>query len=405
MIYHGDCLTVLRTLEADSVDACVTDPPYGLEFMGVAWDTFSDRAKGTARTRNEWGDFGSREHARTSGERGRIARKKALTYQRFAEAFAVEVLRVLKPGAYILAFGAPRTYHRLASGIEDAGFEIRDGLQWLFGSGFPKSLNLGDGRGTALKPGYEPIVLGMKPTDGTFAANVAKHGTAALNIDACRIDGPPSVGGTKGGATALGLMNDDGWQGREGVIDRSMDDGRWPSNVLLDEEAAALLDASVEPSTSRIGKPRHGAAGDGWGMTFTGREYDDAGGPSRFCYVAKPSREERDFGCKGLTPRQRDESRKDGNPGGDNPRNRGLQPRGNFHPTVKPVELMRWLVRLVTPPGGLVLDPFLGSGTTGMACRYEQRRFIGIEREAEYIAIAERRIAAVAPLFSDERTA
>jgi site-specific DNA-methyltransferase (adenine-specific) len=130
--------------------------------------------------------------------------------------------------------------------------------------------------------------------------------------------------------------------------------------------------------------------------------HSDFGGASRFYYVAKPSREERDFGTTHLTARQRDESRKEGNPGGDNPRNRGLQPRGNFHPTVKPVELMRWLVKLVTPPGGIVLDPFTGSGTTGMACRYEQRRFVGIEREAEYIAIAEARVAAVAPLFGEE---
>jgi hypothetical protein len=127
----------------------------------------------------------------------------------------------------------------------------------------------------------------------------------------------------------------------------------------------------------------------------------DTGGASRFYYVAKASREEREFGCEGLVQKARDESRKEGNPGGDNPRNRGLQHRGNFHPTVKPIALMRWLVRLVTPLDGVVLDPFTGSGTTGMACRYEHRSFVGIEREAEYVTIAERRIAAVAPLFAE----
>jgi site-specific DNA-methyltransferase (adenine-specific) len=150
--------------------------------------------------------------------------------------------------------------------------------------------------------------------------------------------------------------------------------GRWPANVLLDEDAAEALDEQTGELTS---------------------------GASRFYYVAKPSREERDYGTAGLIAKQRDETRKEGTPGGDNPRNRGLQPRGNFHPTVKPVELMRWLVKLVTPIKGIVLDPFMGSGTTGMACRYELRRFIGIEREPEYLAIAERRIAAVAPLFSE----
>lgn len=192
----------------------------------------------------------------------------------------------------------------------------------------------------------------------------------------------------------------------------SLDLGRWPANVLLDEEAATLLD---EQTGERATGGRTSRSGDldvsNWraveGRTdpkLRASDYfreADTGGASRFYYVAKPSREERDFGTEGLTARQRDESRKEGNPGGDNPRNRGLQQRGNFHPTVKPVELMRWLVKLVTPPGGVVLDPFTGSGTTGMACRYEDRRFIGIEREADYIQIAERRIAAVAPLFGE----
>lgn len=189
-----------------------------------------------------------------------------------------------------------------------------------------------------------------------------------------------------------------------------MDAGRWPANVVLDDEAAAMLDeqSGVLQSGEAHILRRGGTTGKGmgYGSSAAGNvadaTYGDAGGASRFFYVAKPSREERDYGTQGLAERQRDESRKDSHPGGDNPRNRGLQPRGNFHPTVKPVELMRWLVRLVTPVGGTVLDPFLGSGTTGMACRYEFREFIGIEREAEYVTIAEARIAAVAPLFASE---
>jgi site-specific DNA-methyltransferase (adenine-specific) len=180
--------------------------------------------------------------------------------------------------------------------------------------------------------------------------------------------------------------------------------GRWPANVILDEEAAALLDEQTGNLEGPGGPATVGTGAASWlgGGHPQGRIYPgEISGASRFYYVAKPSREERDYGCEGLTMRQRDDSRKDGHSGGDNPRNRGLQPRGNFHPTVKPVELMRWLVRLVTPPGGTVLDPFTGSGTTGMACRYEQRPFIGIEREADYVQIAERRIAAVAPLFGE----
>jgi hypothetical protein len=189
--------------------------------------------------------------------------------------------------------------------------------------------------------------------------------------------------------------------------------GRWPANVCLDESAALVLDEQSGDLTSgdysgerSSDKTRH-AYGQfaGSGPRVEGGHVGDCGGASRFYYVAKPSREERDYGCTGLQQRSGGEAtaRKDGSAGLDNPRAGAGRTGGarNFHPTVKPVELMRWLVRLVTPPGGVVLDPFLGSGTTGMACRYEQRRFIGIEREADYIEIAERRIRAVAPLFAD----
>jgi site-specific DNA-methyltransferase (adenine-specific) len=203
-------------------------------------------------------------------------------------------------------------------------------------------------------------------------------------------------------------MNDDGWRRlarARSAIDRGMKDGRWPANVVLDEDAAAMLDEQsgelasgfMSAGTQREGLGYHGALG----TTVRHDTIGDVGGASRFFYVAKPSREERDLGCDVLTARQRDESRKEGNPGGDNPRNRGLQPRGNFHPTVKPLALMRWLVKLVTPPGGRVLDPFGGSGTTAMACAAVGVAFTLIEWEADYIPIIEARVRSIAPLFTE----
>lgn len=366
MIHHGDLFDVLPTLAAESIDACVTDPPYELAFMGKKWD-----ATGIAFRPETW----------------------------------TAVLRVLKPGAHLVAFGGTRMFHRMASGIEDAGFEIRDCLSWLHGQGFPKSLNLPNGQGTALKPAWEPIILARKPTHGTVAANVERHGTAALNIDACRIDSKGETWerepGTIKANDSIGTFQ----TGARSVVQNDL--GRWPANVLLDECSAAQLDQMTGELGISAGGGMKDLSASGLFLSHTSPNitdhcgFGDSGGASRFYYVAKPSREERDFGTEGLATHQRDESRKDGNPGGDNPRNRGLQRRGNFHPTVKPVELMRWLVKLVTPVGGVVLDPFTGSGTTGMACRYEHRKFIGIEREADYIAIAERRIAAVAPLFGE----
>jgi DNA modification methylase len=408
VIVHGDLFDVLPTLAEASIDACVTDPPYGIGFMGREWDTFKP---------------GTGKHRRLMHPRERIASKNPnidgrhrspamspsqidydystaglRSFQQWTAKWSAEVLRVLKPGAYIVVCGAPRSHHRMMCGLEDAGFVVRDCFAWLFGSGFPKNKNLGNGRGTALKPAHEPIALAWKPFKGTISGNVERFGTGALNIDACRIDGP---GWTKqNGASGNGFRTGK-FMGGVGVGDptqvgelrESNDLGRWPANVLLDEDAAAQLDemtgelVSGANPTSRSSDQFRDVYGAFKGQPICeparGR---DVGGASRFYYVAKPSRRERDYGTESLTARARDESRKAGNPGGDNPRNRGLQPRGNFHPTVKPIELMRWLVRLVTPPGGTVLDPFTGSGTTGMACRYELREFIGIEREADYVA-------------------
>lgn len=382
-VLHGDLFDVLPTLDAESVDACVTDPPYGLGFMAKEWDVPGGIGGFPMRRRVETDAVNTGASRQGGRQRScedfqKRQKRDAQAFEAESERWATEVYRVLKPGAHLVAFGGTRMFHRITAGIEDAGFEIRDCLSWLYGQGFPKSLNLGDGRGTALKPSWEPIILARKPTKGTVAANVAQYGTGALNIDACRLGVDDS---------SLRVRHNSGWTGdveqwrtgKRAADTGGSDVGRWPANVCLDEQSAALLDEQTgelvsggTPETRYADKFRntYGA--------FKGCESEDgigrsAGGASRFYYVAKPSRAERDTGGE-----------------------------RNSHPTVKPVELMRWLVRLVTPPNGLVLDPFMGSGTTGMACRYEQRRFLGIEREAEYVAIAERRIGAVAPLFGEE---
>jgi hypothetical protein len=247
------------------------------------------------------------------------------------------------------------------------------------------------GWGTALKPSHEPIVVARKPLVGTVAANCLTYGTGALNIDGCRVGDEPLTQHGRGDSEnrAMAGRNYAEEPGREWS-------GRWPANVILSPQAAEELDAQSGESVSRIGKPRSGQNGDGWGMTSTGAEYDDAGGPSRYFYCAKTSRAERNAGLEGFEERENPTAgyglkgvnltRKDG---GENQ----VFPTKNFHPTVKPLALMRWLCRLVTPPGGTILDPFLGSGTTGAAAVLEGFDFIGIEREAEYVAIAEARIA------------
>jgi hypothetical protein len=261
--------------------------------------------------------------------------------------------------------------------------------------------------------------MARKPLIGTVAANVARYGTGAINVDACRI-------GTDAGWSYPNGRGGEGWHGRESLsanLTEPMQStaGRWPANVLLDEDAAAMLDKQTGELVSGANPTRRSSDKfrDAYGE-FKGRAECfaargvDIGGASRFYYVAKPSREERDYGLEQLQQRTAAEltGRKPGSKGLQNPRagiragsmDRDVAARvaRNVHPTVKPVELMRWLVKLVTPPDGIVLDPFTGSGTTGMACRYESRRFIGIEREAEYHQIAEARIAAVAPLFGEE---
>ena len=381
-LINADCLEAMTRAKPESVDAIVTDPPYGLAFMGKRWD---HGVPGTPF----WG----------------------------------AAFRVAKPGAHLLAFGGTRTYHRLACAIEDAGWEIRDCIMWVYGSGFPKSLDVSKaidkaagaerevvgtklglpgyhlnahlggeafgeglssstfetrlassqvtapateaakqwaGWGTALKPAFEPIILARKPLIGTVAANVLEHGTGGLNIGGCRV-------GMDGGTAKTGdqKFGRDGSNTGASVAVKQIDAGRWPANFIHDgsEEVLALL-----------------------------------GEAARFFYCAKASRDDRDEGC-GALPMQVHQSGMGGampvDDDGNDP-DRFKATSRNPHPTVKPTDLMRYLCRLVTPPNGIVLDPFTGSGSTGKAAMAEGFRFIGIEREAEYIKIARARISAEA---------
>ena len=319
-------------------------------------------------------------------------------------------LRVAKPGAYLVAFGGTRTYHRLTCAIEDAGWEIRDCLSWLYGSGFPKSHN-GPWGGTALKPAWEPIVLARKPLAGTVAANVEAHGTGALNIDGCRINPGeviPGGGGLRGGLRGGSSSRHDGWQRpshASGTATESHASGRWPANVALDEEAAAALDAQSGTLTSGANPTRRGGLGyhgaRGQEEAFAPRGVD-VGGASRFFYTTKASRAERNAGLDGMPEREQsaawgDLGAVEGNP--RKPSTGHVSRTRNHHPTVKPLDLMQWLCRLVTPKGGVILDPFTGSGSTGRAAVAEGFSFIGIELSDEYAAIARARIAEYAPLL------
>lgn len=481
-LYHGDCLDVLRALPDASVDSVCTDPPYGLEFMGKEWDKFAQSARRVAGTGGTDAPFASHAVPLTPA-RGR-------EFQRWCEAWAAECLRVLKPGGHLLAFGGTRTWHRLACAIEDAGFDIRDNIAWLYGQGFPKSLDVskaidkgegenrarqleftawmrstgvtaaqinaatdsfmgshyltdkeqaaiatadmfdklrpllpevperierlvaertgiewtdyvkrrvveerrttdrrGDGTvvglghsgvadvtaahsdeakqwegwGTALKPAFEPVVVARKPLSGTVAANVLAHGTGALNIDGCRVeagDGPRVQGAQRStGATNFGGEREGG---------KVYTSGRWPANVVLDESQAAALDKQSGERTSGALKPyteRHeNASSFRMERDKTYEKAADTGGASRFFYVAKA-------------------------PASERPRH-----NGTAHPTVKPLTLMSWLVRLVTPPGGTVLEPFAGSGTTVEACIVEGVHCIAIEREADYLPLIMQRV-------------
>jgi DNA modification methylase len=320
-LLQGDCLEVLRTFEAESFDAIVTDPPYGIDFQNESWD-------GRA----------IREAAVRAGQE-RLAPNEA--FEVWCALWAKECARVMKPGAHLLAFGARRTFHRLACGLEAAGLEIRDTLMWIYGTGMPRSRRYPGGLSTTLKPAFDPILLARKPLAGTTSETIEQFGTGALNADACR------SGGSHPANVLVGHKPDcDGEKG-----------GCAPGC------AAALLDAQADEARASSGS---------------------LAAPSRFLYCPRVSRAERDAGCEGLPLRTLDLYPEAG------PRPHGRT--GNPHPAVKPLELMRWLVRLACPPGGLLLDPFMGSGTTGAAVALEGHRFCGIELESAYIEIARARI-------------
>jgi site-specific DNA-methyltransferase (adenine-specific) len=338
--------------------------------------------------------------------------------------WAEEALRVLKPGGHLLAFSATRTYHRMACAIEDAGFEIRDSIHWVYGSGFPKSLNVGkqdgceewEGWGTALKPAHEPIVVARKPLQGTVAGNVLVWGTGGLNVDGCRV--PHQSEADRASATpqgrvtsnrAAGAAPDVDSKGRVEVERADTSGGRWPANVVFDRTAGEALDqqsgerpAGTFPSERGASVATSFASGRQPGDQPAHR-LTDKGGASRFftqadfgpddwpfVYQAKPSRKERNAGLDGL-PEQRPDQRT--TTGMGTFEEKGVAKQSNHHPTVKPVALMRHLVRLVTPPGGTVLDPFAGSGTTLVAAILERMVPLGCEMTDEYLPIIEGRMA------------
>jgi len=417
----GDCLEKLKELPDNSVDTIITDPPYGLKFMGKEWD-----------------------------------------YDVPSVDIWKECLRVLKPGGYLLSFAGTRTQHRMACNIEDAGFEIRDMIAWVYGSGFPKSLNIGkavdkllgnereisgyeerfgregrkancgfkkeyvgasgtqdqsamkpimlpvseeakqwEGWGTALKPALEPITVARKPLEKglNVASNCLKWGVGGINIDGCRVEINPEVDDSRlGGKGEWHIKrNPDGHTVSFPAQDMGSSPlGRFPANLIHDgSDEVRECFPEQKSSGNRVNveykNPNKSNVDFGGGIK---NDYNDSGNASRFFYCAKASKRERNIGCEGLELTRHADRNIDDGVGGDNPRNRTNTPKQNFHPTVKPVALMEYLVKLVSREGQVVLDPFMGSGTTGMACKKLNRDFIGIEIDEEYFKIAQARIDA-----------
>jgi len=486
----------MADLPPNSIDAIVTDPPYGLEFMGKEWDKLQphigpngssvskkityDMSPGPGGKTNPWkterNGYGAPHKNPRCKTCGRLKfdhsqykcqcespdwdtrqYEYAQQMQSWHYNWAVAALRVAKPGAYLLAFGGTRTFHRLACAIEDAGWEIRDTLMWVYGSGFPKSLDVSkaidkaagverevvnirkrnggpsgmtaakgwhdgpmanddstvrvttpatsaaiqwQGWGTALKPAWEPIIMARKPLDGTVANNVLKWGTGGINVDGCRINGEwkrstPDQHDIRGGAfvgSGIAVPN---------LPQESHPSGRFPANLIHDgsEEVMGLFPESKsnmrEPTGGHVyGHPEGGNSAamlTSSTMDTTERGYTDSGSAARFFYCAKASRAERDMGCEGLNKKMLRWSSGDQSPGTFQSEGTDKFAR-NFHPTVKPLSLMRYLCRLVTPPNGIVLDPFAGSGSTCVAADQEGFRYIGIELDPEYCRIAECRV-------------
>ena len=389
-ILHGDSREVLKTLADASIDSCVCDPPYAL--VSIQKRFSADNAVPA-----QFGKDGL--YARASA--GFMGQKWDTGEVAFDPAFWVEVLRVLKPGGHLLAFGGTRSYHRLACAIEDAGFEIRDQIGWLYGSGFPKSHNQKgewEGWGTALKPAWEPIILARKPLIGTVAENVLQFRTGAINIDECRVETNDNLNGGaySGGPKDLAAATSYATGVNAGEFVQTT--GRWPANVITDgsdEVTAAFPQApgqiarSSSSSETRKNQNTYGNMRRGTD-NVTEPRFDIDKSAARFFYCAKASKADRNEGCGELPPTTTDGRTK----AADNAYQRGKTERHNTHPTVKPTALMQYLCRLVTPPNGTVLDPFMGSGSTGKAALREGFDFIGIEREADYYEIALRRIGA-----------
>ena len=457
VVVNADCLDFLRTLADSSIDSVVTDPPYGLG---------NTSPENVAACLAAWLS-GEAHEAKGGGFMGK-------EWDAWVPGPAVwrECLRVLKPGGHLLAFAGSRTLDLMGISLRLAGFEVRDSLQWLYGTGFPKSLNVSkaidkaagaerkvvgtytargfsnvsptedgrnqwaagdvidkvgtrtapatpeakqwDGWGTALKPAAEPILLCRKPLSGTVAANVLEHGVGALNVDGCRVETDDNLnGGSYSGGEAPAVRAFGVKKPASGGFEQP--DGRWPPNVLLSHvpdcngdhnghgcvEGCAVgtlggqsgVQTSGSRKQGRIGLMGYGGAAAAPMPPVKGSSPTAARFFPSFRYEAKPGKKERDAGVQGPVVSGADVTgRQEGSAGLDNPRAGTRTKRKNTHTTVKPIELMRWLVRLVTPPGGIVLDPFCGSGTTGCAAVQEGVLFLGVEREEEYAIIAKDRI-------------
>jgi len=356
----------------NSIDFVVTDPPYRLHFMGKGWD-------GKTPSVDYW----------------------------------KEVFRICKPGSMLAAFGGSRTHHHLMLAIEQAGWEIRDVIMWVYGSGFPKSHNFGrklgrewEGFGTALKPAYEPIIIAMKPLNGTFAQNAEEWGVGGINIDGCRIEGKPRTTHADGNHIKANSQNI--FTGLKDMHQKEAPTGRWPANIIFDEEAAQELDQMSGVSTSPpIGSMGGGSNNHSIYGNFSGKihenGYGDSGGASRFFYCAKASSSERNRGLEGMLLKTVPDGRTTPI---DNAYQRGETLRKNTHPTVKPISLMKYIITLLAPPHKpmnekhplypmpepILLDPFAGSGSTLIAAKELGISAIGIEKEQEYYNIACQRI-------------
>ena len=382
MLLNGDCIEEMQKLIDDGVqvDSIVTDPPYHLQSIV---DRYGKEGSAPAKDRDGLYQRQARGFMGKEWDGGDIAFRK--------ETWEL-ALKLLKPGGHLLAFSASRNYHRIAVAIEDAGFEIRDQIMWIYGSGFPKSLNLGDGWGTALKPAHEPIVMARKPVaEKTVADNVLKHGTGGINIDGCRVGKEILEEQIAGRSNKIGTFE------RKDMITPKRE-GRFPANIMHDGSDVVQDIFPNSKGSSGNGNAKVGETSKGAIPLRRGEAplYNDEGSASRYFYCPKTSKSERNQGLFEFDDKQYShDGRKKSI---ENPYQRNKSISKNSHPTVKPVELMKYLCRLVTPKGGTVLDPFMGSGSTGVAAKDEGFNFIGIEREKEYFKISEQRIKTTAPL-------